>query len=111
VTSLLAHGIRLTLVLCYASVHALHDIWSDRAGEDSRHGVGGSRGSTIFADDGDGRSRSHCDGLDWDLEVERKPKRKKEISKLSLFRDEIDREGESRGFLTSIVGRRRRFGG
>jgi hypothetical protein len=29
--------------------------------------VGSSSGSTIFADDGDGRSRSHCEGWDLDL--------------------------------------------
>lgn len=67
-TSLLAHSIRLALVLGHASVNLLHDIRSDRAGEDGRDGVGSSRGSTIFADDRDGRSRSHCDGLgDLDL--------------------------------------------
>lgn len=63
VASLLAHSIRLALVLGHAGVNSLHDIRSDRAGEDGRDGVGGSRGSTIFADDRDGRSRSHCDDL------------------------------------------------
>ena len=62
VTSLLAHGIRLTLVLSDTSVHLLDNVRSDRAGEDSRNGVGSSSGSTIFADDRNGRSRSHCDG-------------------------------------------------
>jgi len=62
VTSLLANSIRLALVLGHASVNLLHDIRSDRAGEDSGDGVGSSRGSTIFADDRDGRSGSHCEG-------------------------------------------------
>ena len=65
-TGLLAHGVGLALVLGHAGVNLLHDIRADRAGEDSRDGVGGPRGSTIFADDCDGRSRSHCDG--WGLE-------------------------------------------
>lgn len=61
-TSLLADGIRLALVLGHASVNLLHDIRSDRAGEDGRNGVGSSRGSTILSDDRNGRSGGHCDG-------------------------------------------------
>lgn len=63
VTSLLADSVRLTLVLVHASVNMLNDIRSDRAGEDGRDGVGGAGGSAIFADDRDGRSRSHCEGF------------------------------------------------
>lgn len=55
-TGLLADSIRLALVLGHASVNLLHDIRSDRAGEDGGNGVGSSRGSTILADDSDGRS-------------------------------------------------------
>jgi hypothetical protein len=62
VTSLLAHSVRLTLVLGHASVNLLNDIGSDRAGEDSRNGVGSSGGRAILAQDGDGRSRGHCEG-------------------------------------------------
>ncbi len=58
-TCLLAHGIGLSLVLGHSGVDLLNDIRSNRGGEDGRHGVGSSRGSTIFADDGDGRSRGH----------------------------------------------------
>lgn len=64
-TGLLAHGVWLALVLGDTSVNLLDDIRSDRAGEDSRNGVGSSRGSTIFADDRDGRSRSHCECGTW----------------------------------------------
>lgn len=62
VTSLLAHGVGLTLVLSHAGVNLLDDVRSDRAGEDSGNGVGSSSGSTIFAENGDGRSGSHCEG-------------------------------------------------
>lgn len=61
-TSLLAHGVGLTLVLSHAGVNLLDDVRSDRAGEDSGNGVGSSSGSTIFAENGDGRSGSHCEG-------------------------------------------------
>ena len=68
VSGLLAHGVRLTLVLGHSSVNLLDDIRSDRTGEDSGNGMGSSSGSTIFADDGNGRSGSHCEGLgDFDL--------------------------------------------
>lgn len=66
-TSLLAHGIGLSLVLGHTGVNLLDNVRSDRAGEDGGNGVGSSSGSTIFADDGDGRSRSHCEGWDLDL--------------------------------------------
>jgi hypothetical protein len=62
VTSLLAHGVGLTLVLGHSGVNLLDNVRSDRAGEDSRNGVGSSGGSTIFAENGDGRSGSHCEG-------------------------------------------------
>lgn len=62
VTGLLAHGVRLALVLGHSGVDVLDDIRADRAREDGRNGVGSSRGSTIFADDRNGRSRSHCEG-------------------------------------------------
>ena len=62
VTSLLAHSVGLTLVLGHASVNLLNDIGSDRAGEDSRNGMGGSGGRAILSKDGDGRSRGHCEG-------------------------------------------------
>lgn len=62
VTGLLAHCVRLALVLGHAGVNLLHDIRSDRAGEDGGNGVGRARGLTIFADDRNGRSRSHCEG-------------------------------------------------
>lgn len=65
VTSLLAHSIRLSLVLSDTGVNLLDDVRSDRAGEDGGNGVGSSRGSTIFADDRDGRSRSHFEGGTW----------------------------------------------
>lgn len=58
-TGLLAHGVRLALVLGHASVHLLNDIGTDRAREDGGNGVGSSGGSTILADDGNGRSRRH----------------------------------------------------
>lgn len=64
-TGLLAHGVRLSLVLGHASVNLLDNVRSDRAGEDGGNGVGSSRGSTIFADDRDGRSRSHFEGGTW----------------------------------------------
>lgn len=64
-TSLLAHGIGLALVLGHASVNLLDNVRSDRAAEDGGNGVGSSRGSAIFADDGDGRSRSHCEYRTW----------------------------------------------
>jgi hypothetical protein len=62
VTGLLAHSIRLSLVLSDTGVNLLDNVRSDRAGEDGGNGVGSSSGSTIFADDRDGRSRSHCEG-------------------------------------------------
>ena len=58
-TGLLANGVRLSLVLRNTGMDMLDNIRSDRAQEDGRNGVGSSRGSTIFADDGDGRSRGH----------------------------------------------------
>lgn len=67
-TSLLAHSIGLSLVLGDTGVNMLDNIRSDRAGEDSGDGVGSSRRRTIFADDGDGRSRSHCEE-GWDLDL------------------------------------------
>lgn len=60
-TGLLGDTVRLALVLGHASVNLLDDIGTDRAGEDSRDGVGSSRRSTVLADDGDGRSGRHCD--------------------------------------------------
>jgi hypothetical protein len=60
VASLNADGIRLSLVLGHSGVDFLDDIRSNWAQENGGHGVGSSRRSTIFADDGDGRSRSHC---------------------------------------------------
>lgn len=67
-TSLLAHSIGLTLVLGDTGVNLLDNVRSDRAREDGGNGVGSSSGSTIFADDRDGRSRSHFEGWDLDLE-------------------------------------------
>jgi hypothetical protein len=63
VTGLLAHGVRLALVLGHAGVNVLHDIRADGSTEDGRDGVGRARGLTIFADDRDGRSGSHCEGI------------------------------------------------
>ena len=61
-TGLLAHGIRLALVLGHAGVDMLNDIETDRARKDSRHGVRTLAGLAIGADDGDGRSGRHfCD--------------------------------------------------
>ena len=80
-TSLLAHGVRLTLVLGHASVNLLHDIRADRGAEDSRDGVGRARGLTIFADDRDGRSRSHCEGSGEGLE----PVKRKKITRSALL--------------------------
>lgn len=59
-TGLLADGVGLALVLGQALVNLLDDIGTDRAQEDSRQGVGVAGGLAILADDGDGRSRSHC---------------------------------------------------
>lgn len=63
VTGLLAHGVRLALVLGHAGMDLLDNIRADRAREDGGNGMGSSSGSTIFADDRNGRSRSHCEGL------------------------------------------------
>ena len=63
-TSLLAYGVRLAFVLGHASMNLLNDIWSDRARKDGGHGVRRPGGLAIFADDRDGRSRSHCKGLE-----------------------------------------------
>lgn len=60
VTSLLADGVRLALVLGHAGVNLLDDIRADRAQEHSRDGVGVAGGSAIGADDGDGRTGGHC---------------------------------------------------
>lgn len=73
-TSLLAHGVRLALVLGHAGVNVLHDIRADRSTEDGRDGVGRARGLTIFADDRDGRSGSHCEGIRRTLTCEKKKK-------------------------------------
>ena len=106
-TGLLAHGVGLALVLGHAGVHLLNDIGTDRAGEDGGNGVGGSGGSTIFADDGDGRSRSHCEGRTWTWRKEER----------TLVSNGYEIEASSRGRrgcagrrLTSNVERREVFG-
>jgi hypothetical protein len=90
VTSLLAHGIWLTLVLGHSSVDGLNDIRSDRRGEDlfnsDQHNssskvslpnastnisfssylwerVGHTAGSAIGGQNGDSRTGSHLEGL------------------------------------------------
>lgn len=56
VAGLLAHGIRLALVLRHAGMDLLDNVGSNGRGEDGGDGMGSSRRRTIFADDGDGRS-------------------------------------------------------
>ena len=60
-TGLLAHGIGLSLVLGNSGVDLLDNVGTDGGGEDGGERVGGSGGSTILSDDGDGRSGRHCD--------------------------------------------------
>lgn len=57
--SLLAHGIRLPLVLSHASVDGLDNVRADRCLEDIGQGSGLRRGRTIGAVDGDSRSAGH----------------------------------------------------
>lgn len=59
-TGLLAHGVRLALVLCHALVDILNDIGTDGGREDSGDGVGGLGGLAIGTHDRDGRSGGHC---------------------------------------------------
>lgn len=99
VTGLLAHGVRLALVLGHALVNLLDDVRSDRAGEDGGDGVGSPRGSTIFADDGDGRSRSHCEDETWTCKWEEM------LVSVRIGSGSLRCGG--RGMLTSVVGRRR----
>ena len=63
VTSLLADGVWLALVLGHTSVHLLDDIRSDGAQENRGDGGGGTTGLAIFADDTDGRTRGHCENV------------------------------------------------
>lgn len=63
VASLLAHGVRLPLVLRHAGVHLLDNIGADGAGEDLGHGVRLAAGAAALADDADGRPRGHRFGI------------------------------------------------
>lgn len=65
-TSLLAHGIRLALVLRHTSVHMLDDIWADGHLEDLGEGSRSVGGRAIGADDADDRS-GHDDA--WSVET------------------------------------------
>lgn len=69
-TSLLAHGVRLPLVLRHAGVHLLDDIGANGAGEDLRHGVGLAAGAAALADDADSRPRRHRFGIRRNLSLE-----------------------------------------
>merc|ERR1711988_1840038 len=57
VTSLLAHGVWLPLVLRHAGVHRLHDVRADRRLEDVRQRGAVLGGGAIGTVDGDGRAR------------------------------------------------------
>ena len=59
VASLLADGVRLTLVLGHALVNLLDDIRADGAQEHLGDGVSRAGGRAIGAQDGDGRSGGH----------------------------------------------------
>lgn len=59
VTGLLAHGVRLALVLSHALVDILDDIGTDGGREDGGDGVGGLGGLAIGTHDRDGWSGGH----------------------------------------------------
>ena len=79
VTGLLAHGVRLALVLGHAGVNLLDDVRADRAGEDGGEGMGVLGRLAIGADDRDGGPGRHffeirrwviCGGQETSLSVE-----------------------------------------
>jgi hypothetical protein len=59
-TSLLAHGVRLSLVLRHTGVNLLDDIRTDGRSEDSRQGQSSPAGLAISRGDSDGRAGRHC---------------------------------------------------